>query len=68
VRKQAKEWYASVGDRKHQEALVVYVERPDARATGGGLFRVQSSVLDRMRTDFNSDKRDRCGTIIPAPL
>ncbi|KAF8162886.1 trafficking protein particle complex subunit 10 [Crassisporium funariophilum] len=60
-KKQIKEWHAVVSARKHQEWIVVQIVRPEtARATTGNFFQIKGSVLDKLRTDFNSDKRDRC--------
>lgn len=59
VRKQIKDWHTTVTQRKNQEWLILLVVRPDARATAGGFFAMKSSVLDRIKADFNSGKRDR---------
>ena len=59
VRRQIRDWHAAVAQRKNQEWLVLLVVRPDARATAGGFFAMKSSVLDRIRADFNADKKDR---------
>jgi hypothetical protein len=59
VRKQIKDWHATVSQRRNQEWLILLVVRPDARATAGGLFAMRSSVLDRVKADFNSDRKDR---------
>ncbi|KAF7978139.1 hypothetical protein HWV62_1583 [Athelia sp. TMB] len=63
VKKQIKDWLSIVMQRKNQEWLLVQVVRPDAQprvAGGGGFFAMKGSILDRMKADFNTDKRDRC--------
>ncbi|KAF8578950.1 hypothetical protein K439DRAFT_1360730 [Ramaria rubella] len=64
VRKQIKDWHVTVSQRKNQDWLILLVVRPDSRANAGGFFAMKSSVLDRIRADFNSDKRDRCVQIV----
>ena len=59
VRKQVKDWHTTVIQRRNQDWLILLVVRPDARANPGGFFAMKSSVLDRIKTDFNSGKRDR---------
>ncbi|EIW85047.1 hypothetical protein CONPUDRAFT_47585 [Coniophora puteana RWD-64-598 SS2] len=58
VRKQIKGWHNSVTQRRNQEWVIVYLVRPDLR-TGDRKFFQKSSVLDKLKADFNSDKRDR---------
>lgn len=60
VRKQIKEWLSTVGQRKNQEWLILLVVRQDARAsTAANFFQIKSNVLERIKADFNTDKRDR---------
>lgn len=67
VRKHIKDWHTTVMQRKNQEWLILLVVRPDSRANPGGFFAMKSSVLDRIKADFNSGKRDRSAlyTLIP---
>ncbi|KDQ60741.1 hypothetical protein JAAARDRAFT_172897 [Jaapia argillacea MUCL 33604] len=58
VRKQIKDWHSAVSQRKNQEWMIMYVDRPDTKAATPGFF--QKAVLDKIRADFNLDKRDRC--------
>ncbi|KII88634.1 hypothetical protein PLICRDRAFT_110377 [Plicaturopsis crispa FD-325 SS-3] len=60
VRKQIKDWHSLVTRKKNQEWLILHIVKPDNRNTGGGFFQMKGSVLDKMRADFNVDKRDRC--------
>jgi hypothetical protein len=53
-----KEWMASVVQRK-LEWLIVHVVAPDTRQTGS-FFQMKSTVIDKLKADFNTDKRDRC--------
>ncbi|PIL24147.1 hypothetical protein GSI_13900 [Ganoderma sinense ZZ0214-1] len=59
VRKQLKEWHASASTRKNQEWLIVHVMRPDQSVGQGRLFQIKTSVLDKVKADFNLDKKDR---------
>ncbi|KAH7889469.1 trafficking protein particle complex subunit 10 [Phlebopus sp. FC_14] len=60
VKKQIKDWQTSVTQRKNQEWLIVHVVRPDAKIVDRKFFNMKGSVLDKMKADFNVDKRDRC--------
>ncbi|KAI1794522.1 trafficking protein particle complex subunit 10 [Ganoderma leucocontextum] len=64
VRKQVKEWHASVSTRKNQEWLIVHVVRPDQSVAQGRLFQIKTSVLDKVKADFNLDKKDRCVQLV----
>ncbi|KAI0709428.1 trafficking protein particle complex subunit 10 [Earliella scabrosa] len=64
TRKQVKEWHASVSQRKNQEWLIVHVVRPDQNITQGRLFQMKASVLDKVKADFNTDKKDRCVQLV----
>ncbi|KAK2460622.1 hypothetical protein APHAL10511_007092 [Amanita phalloides] len=66
-KKQVKDWLNSVTPRKNQEWLLLHLVKHDARAPGGKLFHLKGSVLERMRADLNTDKRDRCVQIIWTP-
>lgn len=58
-KKQVKDWLNIVTSRKNQDWLLLHLVKHDARAPGGKLFQLKGSVLERMRADFNTDKRDR---------
>lgn len=60
VKKQIKDWHTSVLQRKNQEWLIIHIVRPDSKTTGARIFQVKATVLDKIRADFNVDKRDRC--------
>ncbi|KAI0831480.1 trafficking protein particle complex subunit 10 [Trametes gibbosa] len=64
TRKQIKEWHASVSQRKNQEWLLVHVVRPDQSVAQGRLFQMKTSVLDKVKADFNTDKKDRCVQLV----
>lgn len=60
VKKQVKDWHNSVLTRKNQEWLILHLVKGDTPAPSGGkLFQLKGSVLDKLKTDFNQDKRDR---------
>jgi hypothetical protein len=60
IRKQIKEWHSLISERRNQEYMIVHVARPDARVASGGIFnRSATSVLDKVRADFNTEKRER---------
>ena len=59
VKKQIRDWHASVPQRKNQEWLIVQVVRPEGKAAQGRMFQMKTSVLDKIKADFNTDKRDR---------
>lgn len=60
VKKQIKDWHSTVIQKKNQEWIILQIVRPDARVAGGGFFAMKGSILDRIKADFNLDKRDRC--------
>ncbi|KAF4576476.1 hypothetical protein EYR40_000715 [Pleurotus pulmonarius] len=68
IKKQIKDWHSVVTSRKHQEWLVLHVVRPDARTAGGNFFQMKYSVFERIKTDFNAEKRDRCVQMVWSAL
>ncbi|KAI0093548.1 trafficking protein particle complex subunit 10 [Irpex rosettiformis] len=64
VKKQIKDWHGSVAQRKNQEWLIVHIVRPDTKSAGARLFQVKASVLDKIKADFNVDKKDRCVQLV----
>ncbi|KAK0459607.1 uncharacterized protein EV420DRAFT_1747291 [Desarmillaria tabescens] len=60
VKKQVKDWHASVTSRRNQEWLILQIVKPDAKVPTGSFLKLKGSVLDKLRADFNADKRDRC--------
>ncbi|KAF9246256.1 trafficking protein particle complex subunit 10 [Melanogaster broomeanus] len=60
VKKQIKDWLTSVMSRKNQEWLIVHVVRPDTKIVDRKFFNMKGSVLDKIKADFNVEKRDRC--------
>ncbi|KJA20255.1 hypothetical protein HYPSUDRAFT_142413 [Hypholoma sublateritium FD-334 SS-4] len=61
LKKQIKDWHTAVTSRRNQDWLILQIIRPDTlRQPTGNFFQIKNSVLDKLRTDFNSDKRDRC--------
>ncbi|KAJ4488048.1 trafficking protein particle complex subunit 10 [Lentinula aciculospora] len=64
VKKQIKEWHATVSARKNQEWLILHVVRADTRVQSGAFFTLKGSVLDKVRADFNTEKRERCVQLV----
>ncbi|KAH7915010.1 trafficking protein particle complex subunit 10 [Hygrophoropsis aurantiaca] len=67
VKKQIKDWHSSVTQRKNQEWLLIHVVRPDTRTPDRKFFNMKGSVLDKIKADFNVDKRDRCVQLAWSP-
>ena len=59
MKKQIRDWHTVVSQRKHQEWLIVHIVRPEGRASQQRMFQMKTSVLDKIRADFNADKKDR---------
>ena len=59
VRKQIKDWYAQATQRRNQEWIIVYLVSPDVRASGGTFLKMKGTVLDKIRAEYNTEKRDR---------
>lgn len=57
VRTQIREWLDSVISKHRQEWLVVHVTT--GRSAGGKFYQRKGSVVDKIRADFNTGKRDR---------
>ncbi|KAG6898254.1 hypothetical protein C0992_002268, partial [Termitomyces sp. T32_za158] len=67
VKKQIKDWHSSVTTRKNQEWLIVHVVRPDTRTQTANFFQLKGSVLEKIRSDFNADKKERCVQVAWSP-
>ncbi|KAM6500907.1 Trafficking protein particle complex subunit 10, TRAPPC10 domain containing protein [Amanita muscaria] len=62
-----KEWLSKIAARKHQDWLLLHLVKHDLRTSAGKLFQLKGSVLEKMKADFNTDKRDRVAQISWAP-
>ncbi|KAJ7273596.1 trafficking protein particle complex subunit 10 [Mycena haematopus] len=60
IKRQVKDWHSVVTSRRNQEWLILHIVRPDSRTPSGNFFQLKGSVLDKLKGDFNSDRRDRC--------
>ncbi|KAJ6547447.1 trafficking protein particle complex subunit 10 [Mycena capillaripes] len=60
IKRQVKEWHSLITSRRNQEWLILHVVRPASRTPSGNFFQLKGSVLDKLKADFNTDKRDRC--------
>ncbi|KAG5639493.1 hypothetical protein H0H81_000633 [Sphagnurus paluster] len=67
VKKQIKDWQSLVMTRKNQEWLIVHIIRPDARTQTGNFFQLKGSVFEKIKTDFNTEKRERCVQVAWSP-
>ncbi|GLB35442.1 putative trafficking protein particle complex subunit 10, TRAPPC10 [Lyophyllum shimeji] len=67
VKKQIKDWHSAVTARKNQEWLIVHIIRPDTRAPTGNFFQLKGSVFEKIRADFNAEKRERCVQVAWSP-
>lgn len=60
MKKQIKDWHTQVTQKKNQEWLVVHVVSPESTRVAPGTFlKMKATVIDKIRADFNVDKRDR---------
>lgn len=59
VKKQIKDWHTTALHRKHQEWLIIHIVPPDSKSTSARIFQVKASVLDKIKADFNVDRKDR---------
>ncbi|KAI8089523.1 trafficking protein particle complex subunit 10 [Halteromyces radiatus] len=62
VRRQIRNWVDIIMTKKNQDWLIVYVASPDSKKTNSYLG-LKSSVYDKIRTDFNQGKQERCAYI-----
>lgn len=59
VKKQIKDWLTQVSSRKNQDWLILLLSRTDVKQNHGALAKMRGTLLDRIRADFNVDKKDR---------
>lgn len=59
TRKGIQDWLALLNSKKHQEWLIVYVTTQEVKPGSTFLSMRNSTVLDKLRSDFSSQKRDR---------
>ncbi|KAF8229518.1 hypothetical protein L208DRAFT_1439127 [Tricholoma matsutake] len=62
VKKQIKDWHSAVTTRKYQEWLILHIIKSDAQAPSGKFFQ-KNSVFEKIRADFNVEKRERCAQV-----
>lgn len=62
IRTQIREWLDSVVAKQQQEWLIVHVA--SGRSAGAKFYQRKSAVVDKIKADFNTGKRDRCVTRI----
>jgi len=39
--------------------MIIHLVSPDVRASGGTFLKMKGTVLDKIRADYNTEKRDR---------
>ncbi len=59
TRKAIQDWLALLNSKKHQEWMIVFVTTQEIKAGSTFLSMRNSTVLDKLRSDFGSQKRDR---------
>ncbi|KAF5386686.1 hypothetical protein D9615_001912 [Tricholomella constricta] len=67
VKKQIKDWHSVVTAQKNQEWLILHIIRPDSRAQTANFFQLKGSVFEKIRADFNAEKRERCVQVAWSP-
>ncbi|KAG6865627.1 hypothetical protein C0991_000914 [Blastosporella zonata] len=65
VKKQIKDWHSDVTARKNQEWLIVHIINPKVQTATTNFFK--GTVLEKIRADFNIEKRERCVQVAWAP-
>ncbi|EIN07448.1 hypothetical protein PUNSTDRAFT_144927 [Punctularia strigosozonata HHB-11173 SS5] len=60
VKRHMKDWHNTVTQRRNQEWLILHLVGQDVRASRAGFLQMRSTVLDKIKADFNVDRRDRC--------
>ncbi|KAK4048148.1 hypothetical protein OIO90_005912 [Microbotryomycetes sp. JL221] len=58
IRPQIKDWLDTVSQRPHHEWLIVHVTK--SRNAGAKFYQRKGTVIDKIKADFNTNKRDRC--------
>ncbi|KAF8333566.1 trafficking protein particle complex subunit 10 [Cantharellus anzutake] len=66
-RKQVQEWRQSIATKTHQDWLIVLLVKPDVQTGSKRLFQKKSTVLDKIKSDFMTEKRERCVQLQWAP-
>ncbi|TIB06856.1 hypothetical protein E3P96_00017 [Wallemia ichthyophaga] len=54
-----REWLQTISSHKRQEWVIVLMSSSSQNKTNN-IFKIKSGVIDKIRMDFNYDKRDRC--------
>lgn len=60
IKKHITEWRASLSRIDAQEWLIILVSAPEAPNVTKKRFQAKTSMIDKLRADFNVGKRDRC--------
>ncbi|CAJ0841033.1 1182_t:CDS:10 [Entrophospora sp. SA101] len=60
VRTKIRDWLNLVTSKRNQEWLIVYVTNNETIKNAARYFRMQGTVFDKIKADFNASKRERC--------
>lgn len=60
VKKHIVEWRASLSRLDDEEWLIILVSPPENPATAKKRFQSKTGIIEKLRADFNTGKRDRC--------
>lgn len=60
VKKHIVEWRATISRLDDDEWLIVLVSAPEPATSAKKRFQSKTSIIEKLRADFNTGKRDRC--------
>ena len=63
IRLQIREWLDAVVARQNHEWLIVHVA--SSKSAGAKFYQRKSTVVDKIKADFNTGKRDRSAVTPP---
>ncbi|TIA87478.1 hypothetical protein E3P99_03135 [Wallemia hederae] len=59
TKNQIKNWLATISSRKRQEWIIVLLTTSSITKSNN-IFKIKTGVIDKIKMDFNTDKKDRC--------
>ena len=59
MKKEVKEWLASVTQKKNSEWLILQIVRPEVGTRQRNVFGFTGTVISKLKADFITDDRDR---------
>ena len=64
IKQQIRDWLSVISRKKNQEWLIILLNNSSNSNVNSNkannLFKIKSSIIDKIKLDFNVDKRDRC--------